>query len=154
MVLVEYINIIAEEDKFVLFLQTKQGDYHQYVSKEFMEKFSTISKTTSDKFICCLLKKGQEATLYSKHNAEKNSHWEDILLQAVQTNTPIFLQEELLEFTPSQAHQDFVDGIHEELSNKTLEDKINLLMQAVADERFEEAALIRDEIDKLNEKTS
>ncbi len=147
MVLVEHINIIAEDNKFILFLQTKEGCYYQYIDKDSAQK---IIDNINNNANCnsCVLNKDQQAILHS--NPEIKGSWEDILPQAKE----VYIQKELLDFIPTQEHQEFVENLitREKMYDKSLDikRKIELLTEAVADERFEDAATIRDEIDRDN----
>ncbi|MGL4676196.1 MAG: UvrB/UvrC motif-containing protein [Brevinema sp.] len=166
MVFVESITVILEEEQYILYCQTAGACCCQKITTDFAEYLTKIlgkQKTFYSKlldkmsFIRCVLENHQQAILESTQKSDQGT-WEEILPIAVEMNVPIFIHTDLLvvDYTPNTEHEQFVDEILTQEQRYDHSNKIKRMMesltQAVIDERFEDAASIRDQINYFSKK--
>lgn len=169
MVKVTNLSIIREEHSYVLFFQTEEGDCSIMISKSdylrmeeaFAHKSSVLGQIVRDTAIhvesCRIIWNGKLtiAKFYTKDRVYE-SVLQDILPVAVELNLPIYIDSNLLErdYGFDIEHEEQVRiMVEEELiywKSKKIETLMYEIQNAIADERYEEAAILRDQIDLIN----
>lgn len=163
MVLVEQIHVMNEDSKHILYFQTEKGFYSQTINNNLADKITGIINNRDNKnshlissSSNCTLLKGQIAMVDTNGSQQKNT-WEESLPVALESGFPIYVESQLLynDFCcENQEHQAFVDELirEEQLFDKSMKIKkyIQQLVQAIEDERFEDAALLRDKMESCN----
>ncbi|MGL5956589.1 MAG: UvrB/UvrC motif-containing protein [Brevinema sp.] len=166
MILVESITVILEEKQYIFYCQTVEGCYYQKITTDFAEHLSNIlsnQKTFYSKlldrmeFTRCIIKNNNSVILESAQKSDQGT-WEEVLPIAIEMNVPIFIHQDLLivDYTLDKEHQQFVDEmlIQEQQYDRSnrIKKMMESLTQAVVDERFEDAASIRDQINQFSHK--
>ncbi len=167
MILVDNVTVISEEDSYVIYCNTGSGIYFQNVDSEFAGKVTDAlngrksfygSVLDGALFTSCCLHGKDKAVLKTVANITKGT-WAEVIPVAMELKIPIYISPELLvqELDPNDSeHEAFVAELikQEELFDQSNQIKkmMQQMTQAVEDERFEEAALLRDKIEKLSSK--
>lgn len=173
MVKVKNLSIIREESSYLLFFETDKGDCSIMISKSdylrmedaFAHKSSVLGQIICDTGIplkeCSIIWNGK-LTIAKLHSKDRvyESVLQDILPVVVELDIPMYIASNLL-------HRDYnFDMEHEEQVRMMVEEellyweskKIETLMQeiqcAVSEERYEEAAVLRDKIELIQDKSS
>lgn len=160
MIPVNKINIINEDDRKILYIQAQSGTYMEYISVTLADK---ISKIIDDKARVnnpihrsqseCLLKKDSVFLNDAEFQKTSQGTWEELLPKAIELDIPIKIASTLLLSDYAYGdfqHKLFVDQLIMEEKKvdecKNVKVMLKALNEAIQDERFEEAASLRDKL--------
>ncbi len=156
-VLVHNMTIISEDGAYRLYIQSEYGSFDTLMDKIWVAQIMLLlpkylTKKASGK---ATLRRKNEALKITLKSQDASYPLEQGLVCVLEQNISLYIEESLLQkdYSYDGEHEKMVQGMIKEeqeyYSSYLIQEKILLIKKAIEEERYEDAAILRDDISKL-----